>query len=162
MRACKRTTSRAFRNASNLCIAIRNDRLEVGESNSVISVIGVSRFGAIPNPKGVVARKLTNRVTVTNVLVNQKVERLAGRGRGGIDVRDERRTVVELSTYAIVLVALIEGFLQDIGTVRKGRPAVDEVTVHRVASSVASRENPSDIASTVEREILNVVDEFVE
>lgn len=162
MRTAESAPSRALRNASDLGIAIRNDRLEVGELNTFITVIGVSRFGAVSNPKWIVARKLVNKVTVTNILVDQKIERLAGRGRGGIDVRDERRTVLELTTYAIVLVALTEGFLQDIATIRKRRPTVDEVPVHRVTSSVASGENPSDIASTIEREILDVVDKLVE
>lgn len=96
-------------------------------------------------------------MTVSDVLVDLGVGRLAGLGRGGVKERNKRRTVLEHTTD----ITLIDCLLKDAVAVGGSGPAVDEVAVHTITGGITLRVDPGGTVG-VEGELLNFVDDFVE
>jgi hypothetical protein len=83
---------------------------------------------------------------------------------GGVVVeeRNERRTILQVSTDTVVLVTLVDSLLKNVGTVDKGWPTIDKVGVETVTSSISIGPDKGRVGAVVECESLDLEDEFVE
>jgi hypothetical protein len=98
---------------------------------------------------------------VTNVFVDDRVLGLTSVGSVVVEERNERRTILQVSTDTIVLVALIDSLLKNVGTVDERRPTVDEIGVETVTGGISVGPSPGGLGTVVELEALNLEDEFV-
>jgi hypothetical protein len=54
-----------------------------------------------------------------------------------VEERNERRAILQVSTDTVVLVTLVDSLLENVGTVDKRRPTVDEIGVETVTGSIS-------------------------
>jgi hypothetical protein len=79
-----------------------------------------------------------------------------------VEERNERRTILQVSTDTVVLVTLVDSLLKNVGPVDKRRPTVDEIGVETVTGSISVSPDEGRVGTVVESEPLNLKDEFVE
>jgi hypothetical protein len=158
----KSSTTGWLGDTTNLVVAVGDDRLEVGVCRVALGVVGQRWFGTGTDPDGVVTGQSLQWAVETNILVDIEVLRLTSVGSIRVEEGNEWRTVLEDTTDTVVLVASVDGLLEDVGTVVVRGPTVQEVTVHTVTSGVTVGEDPGGTSGAVVGEVLNSVDELVE
>jgi hypothetical protein len=87
---------------------------------------------------------------------------LTGVGSVVVEERNERRTILQVSTDTVVLVTLVDSLLKNVGTVDERRPAVDEIGVETVTGSISIGPDKGRVGTVVECESLDLKDEFIE
>jgi hypothetical protein len=65
---------------------------------------------------------------------------------------------LQISADAVVLVALVDGILKNVGTVHQAGPAIGKVGVKTVAGRITVGPDVSGIGTIVVREVLDVKD----